>query len=384
MSLAVDNAEPAAPPAPLPGRDYPWYTPRFWHGMRLGDWLSLAGQYRWRVHPARWGMAFSISCVTAANSSLRLVQQTLYGQAIERTEITEPPVFILGHWRSGTTYLHELMMRDERFTTPTSYQCFAPHHLLISEWLVTRMFWWLMPGKRPMDNVALGWNTPQEDEFALCAMNTPSPYRNMAFPNEPRKYFEYLDMEGLSDEELERWRAALLWFVKEITYHAGRRVLLKSPPHTGRVKVLSEMFPGAKFIHLVREPYSLYSSTVKLWKTLNYAQGLQLSEGRDVEEYSFRCLEQMYSGLHRQRTQIDPQSICDVRYEELIRDPVGRLRAAYEELGLDGFDAVEPKLSEYAASKRDYQPNRHRLDETVRDEVARRWGFYFERYGYEV
>ena len=197
-------------------------------------------------------MGLIVTNFALGNSALRLAQQAIFGRAIRETEIKEPPVFILGHWRSGTTYLHELLAQDDRFATPTSYQCFQPHHVLLSEWFVTNLFWWLMPSKRPQDNVKLGWNTPQEDEFALCAMGLPTPYRRMAFPNNGPVDLEYLSMRGLSAEELARWKQALEWFVKLITYHTGRRVLLKSPPHTGRLGVLAEMFPGARFIHLTR------------------------------------------------------------------------------------------------------------------------------------
>lgn len=383
MSAVVEQTENAPLKQPLPGRDYPWYSPRFWHGMCMGDWLRLASENRWRIHPARWAMAATTANFALVNSMLRPLQSAIHGRAIEQTEFGEPPVFIIGHWRSGTTYLHELLMRDERFTTPTSFQCFQPHHLLLTEWLVTRLFWWLMPGRRPMDNVALDWNSPQEDEFALCAIGLPTPYRRMAFPDHGPVHLNYLDMQGLCDDELRRWKDALRWFVKLIAYHRGGRVLLKSPPHTGRVAVLAELFPGAKFIHLTRDPYALYSSTIKLWRALHFAQGFQMSEGTDLQEYVFSCMERMYEGFHRQRGSLAAQDIVDLHYEDLVRDPVGQLRTVYEQLELGGFDGVEAKLAEYADSKRSYQTNRHQLDEPTRLAVAQRWSFYFERYGYQ-
>lgn len=381
MSAVAEQPSPPAQKAVL--HDYPWYSPRFWHGMCLSDWWRLAREHRFRFHPARWAMASTVTCFAISNSMMRLVQQALFRRAVERTEITKPPVFILGHWRSGTTYLHELMMQDQRFNTPTSYQCFQPHHFIISQWLVTRLFWWLMPGKRPMDNVSLDWNSPQEDEFALCAMGVPSSYRSIAFPNDPPVDLQYLNMQGLSARQLEEWQQALLWFVKLVTYYGGGQVLLKSPPHTGRLKILAELFPGAKFIHLVRDPYSLYPSNVRLWRALNFAQGFQLSEGQNVEAFVFECMDRMYSGFHEQREQVDPEIICDLRYEDLVRDPVGQLRGIYERLDLGDFSAVEPNLQKYAESRRNYRPNRHELDEPTRATIADRWSFYFDRYGYE-
>ena len=379
MSAAAvepNQTKPKEKPAPLPGRDYPWYSPRFWHGMSLRPWLKLLAENRFRLHPARVPMAATVTTFAFTNSLWRLLQNAIHGSAIQRTEVKEPPVFILGHWRSGTTYLHELLAHDERFATPTSYQCFQPHHFLLTQPIVTKLFWWLMPSKRPQDNVELGWNTPQEDEFALCAMGLPTPYRRMAFPNNGPVDLNYLNMQGLAADELQQWQDGLQWFAKLITYHTGKRLLLKSPPHTGRAAVLCQMFPGAKFIHLSRDPYALFPSTVKLWRALHFAQGFQLSEGDDLEEYIFTCLETMYSDYNA-------DGIVHLRYEDLIADPVAHLKQAYQTLGLDGFEQVEPKLAKYAASKRSYRPNVHKLEDTTRKAIAQRWKFYFDQFGYE-
>ena len=110
-------------------------------------------------------------------------------------------MFIIGHWRSGTTYLHELMSLDARFFSPTTYQCFAPHHFLVSQWLIARYLGFLMPKQRPMDNMAAGWDRPQEDEFALLTLGAPTPYLRMAFPNDPPPYGEFLNMQGCDPED---------------------------------------------------------------------------------------------------------------------------------------------------------------------------------------
>ena len=41
------------------------------------------------------------------------------------------PVFVIGHWRAGTTLLHELLVRDPRHTYPNTYDCFGPNHFLL-------------------------------------------------------------------------------------------------------------------------------------------------------------------------------------------------------------------------------------------------------------
>src|SRR5262249_46500063 len=156
---------------------------------------------------------------------------------------------------TGTTLLHELLICDERHTFPTAYECFEPNHFLLTEKLMTRFLWFLAPTKRPMDNMAFGWDRPQEDEFALCMLGQPSPYLSIAFPNNGFADAQYLDLEAVQPRALARWKNAFHGFLQTITFRNPKRVVLKSPPHTCRIKVLKQMYPDAVFIHIVRNPY---------------------------------------------------------------------------------------------------------------------------------
>src|SRR5262249_52547031 len=148
--------------------------------------------------------------VSAWHTVLRHLQDLLYGEQVSRTSIDKAPIFIIGHWRSGTTLLHELMILDERHTCPNTYECLDPNHFLLTEWFFRRWVRFLMPSRRPMDNMAAGWERPQEDEFALCMLGVPSPYLTIAFPNNPPQHARYLDLEGLSPAELTSWKRSFL------------------------------------------------------------------------------------------------------------------------------------------------------------------------------
>ena len=372
---------PVKKPAPK-FHPYPFWSPRFWHGLRFSEWIRLCVRHRFRIHPLRWPMAFLITLITPFNSVMSAIQRLVYGKRIDATEITQPPVFIVGHWRSGTTYLHELLELDSRFATPTTYQCFAPRHFLLTEWMMKTFGGWLLPRHRPMDNVTAGWTRPQEDEFALLTLAAPTPYERMAFPNDPPPHMEFLDMEGCDPADLKKFETGLRDFVKAITFLTDKRVLLKSPPHTGRIAFLSRLFPGAKFIHIVRDPFALFPSTVRLWKSLDEVQGLQMPRGKGLEEYVYECLTRMYRGFEKQRLEIDAKNICDLRYEALVQNPVAEVGRVYQELGLDDFEALRRQLEAYVGKQKDYQANKHELDDELKTEIRQRWGEYFERYGY--
>ena len=361
---------------------YPLRTPRFWHGLRFTEWLGLIARHRFRIHPSRWPMAAAITCITPFNSVMGAMQSLCYGSRIAATELREPPIFILGHWRSGTTYLHELMSLDDRFGSPTTYQCFAPRHFLLTECVIARYMGFLMPKQRPMDNMAAGWNRPQEDEFALLTLNAPTPYLRMAFPNEPPPYLELLDMGQVAPGDRARFEQALLYFTRLITFRTGKRLLLKSPPHTGRLETLARLFPGAKFIHITRDPYEIFSSTLRLWESLDDVQGLQRPHHGDLREFVFTAFERMYRGFESQRTKIEANAMLDLRYEDLVRDPLARVQAIYEQLHIDQFEPVAAKIRAHIGEQKDYQPNQHRLEPELRTEIRQRWSGYFERYGY--
>jgi len=313
---------------------------------------------------------------------MRIAQMALMGHRIAKTSVPNNPIFILGHWRSGTTFLQELLAADERFATPTTYQCFAANHFLLTEAVVTRALWFLMPSKRPMDNVAAGWHAPQEDEFALCSMGIPSPYLRMAFPNCGEEYLDYLDMDGLDEQQLQAWQDGLLEFMRRVTLRHGKRLVLKSPTHTGRIGLLANMFPRAKFIHIVRDPYAVVASTLRLWKSLDAVQGLQLPHHHDLEGYVFRAYERMYAGLERHRGKLPENRIIDVRYEDLVENSSETLARVYQQLDLGDFDLIQPKLAEILNSKKNYQTNRHVVDDDLVAKINHHWHHYFERYGY--
>jgi hypothetical protein len=377
----------AIPPKPaksekLETNPYPWYSPRFWHGMRPLAWWSMCARHGFRIHPIRWPMAFLISLITPFNTVMGLMQNLAYGRRIAATEIKDPPVFIIGHWRSGTTYLHELLSLDEHFTSPTTYQCFAPHHCLLTDWMMRTLGGWLIPKQRPMDNMAAGWSRPQEDEFALLTLGAPTPYERMAFPNDEPPHMEFLDMRSCQPEALARFEQAIVHFVKLLTFNTGKRVLLKSPPHTGRIEVLARLFPGAKFIHILRHPFALYPSTMRLWQSLDEVQGLQMPKGRGLDEYVFECLTRMYGGFEDQRQRIDVSAIYEIRYEDLIDNPLGQIEKMYQQLQLGDFRLARDKIAAFVAEQKDYKPNKHRLDDALKSKIRQRWSAYFDRYGY--
>ena len=371
-------------PKPAPINSYPLRAPRFWHGMRAGQWWSMLARNGFRVSPRRLHLAAGVSFFTPFNDVLGFVQHLGYGRAIKKTQLDKDPVFVLGHWRSGTTLMHELLVLDGQFASPSTYSCFAPWHFLVTEDLMVKYGSWLVPDKRPMDNMRAGWTLPQEDEFALMNLGAPTPYLLIAFINAEVPWQNFIDMQGIAPADLEKWRSKFAWFIKALTLrHDQKQLVLKSPPHTGRVAELLRMFPQAKFIHMVRDPRKLYVSTLRLWKSLCDVQGMQpLEDDTQMRAFIWDCLNRMYAAFEAARAQVPAGNLIDVRYEDLIAQPEATVQAIYEQLGLGDFERVRPLVAERFANDREYKVNEHNIDPELEREVLSRWGSYAQRYGY--
>jgi hypothetical protein len=355
-----------------------------WEGCGFFTWLRLLAKNHFAVDWRFLYIAVIITFTSAVHTILRQVQQWLFGEAIARTEIRTAPIFIIGHWRTGTTLLHEYLIQDPRHTYASTYECFDPNHFLLTETFFRRWLWFLTPTQRPMDRMAAGWEHPQEDEFALCMLGQPSPYLGVAFPNNPPMYPEYLDLQGLPPRALARWKATFLGFLKEITFKDPRRLVLKSPPHSCRLKVLLEMFPEARFIHLVRNPYVVFPSTVNLWKSLYRTHGLQRPTLAGLDEQVFATFLRLYDRLEEGKKLIPPGHIHELSYEDLVADPRGQMRLIYEKLGLGEFELYLPRLESYLAKISGYETNRYDLSADLTAKIGDRWRAVIERYGYDV
>jgi hypothetical protein len=369
--------------APKPAR--PEWTPHLWIGCDAFAWARLLVRGRFAVHWSKWYVAAAATAISIAHLALRLAQSAMFGGQVARTPIRHAPVFIIGHWRSGTTLLHELLIRDPRHAFPTTYECLAPNHFLISRSWLPKMFWWLMPSRRPMDNMPAGWDRPQEDEFALCLLGQPSPYARIAFPNTLPADDGSLDLRDVPAWAIQGWKSAFLRFIRQVTLvNRGRRLILKSPPHTCRIKTLLELFPDARFVHIVRDPYVVYASTLNLWRSLFRAHGLQRPTFAGLSGEVLETFVHMHKRLDEARESIPAGRFHEVRYEDLLRDPLERIETIYRDLELGKFEPAREYVEAYLNGVRTYETNRYDLSPAECEAVTQRWRPIIRRYGYPI
>jgi hypothetical protein len=146
---------------------------------------------------------------------------------------------------------------------------------------------------------------------------------------------------------------------------------------------LAKMFPGARFLHIVRDPFVVFPSTKRLWNSLHHVQAMQIDSEKNAEEYVFECFDTMYSAFERDRAELNDDQLHEIRYEELVKDPVSSMEKAYEKLKLGAFEKVRPVFEKQAESMKGYTTNTYQHDPRIISEIAKRWQPFIQRYGYE-
>jgi hypothetical protein len=340
-------------------------------GMTDGAWRSLLRQNRFAIDPPYWPRAAFQSAISVHNSAFARLEDATYGPRVAAAHI-EPPIFILGHWRHGTTHLHNLLALDPNLVAPTLYQTLYPGTFLMTERVVPRLGQPLLLRRRPHDDVALDFGAPNEDELALVNDGAPSPYLSWVFPRRADHYDCFLTFREATGDEVAAWKSSLLGFLKKLAHRDDRPPVLKSPPHTARIGVLLDLFPAARFVHIRRNPYQVFRSARHMYATTMRYWRLQSPPPGDEDDRILRIYREMYDTYFDQRGLIPTGHSCEVTYEDLERDPIGQVGAIYEALGLPGFGAVRPGMEVYLKSIAGYRKNVHsELPEPDRQRVSR-------------
>jgi hypothetical protein len=349
------------------------------------NWLQLLWQNR-GVERAYLARAASVTTLSLLTSPLRWYEHLRYDAAVAQFTPAAPPIFVIGHWRSGTTYLHNLLCQDAQFGYISTLQSMAPEVMFVGHDALHRLFGGRAPTKRPMDNMLVSIDTPQEEEMALASQSLYSTYHQWWFPRHATHYFErYALQEGISRRDARRWAELYQRLVQKLTVrNNGRRIVLKNPSNTGRIRALLEAFPGAKFIHIYRNPYDVFVSTQHLYrKTLPSIQLESISEA-EINDNILQFYRALMCKYLRERELIPAGDLVEVRFEDLERDPLDEMRRVYQTLDLPGWAAAEPAMRDYIGTLSDYQKNTFMFAPDLIAKVNQHWRFAFERWDYPL
>jgi hypothetical protein len=263
-----------------------------------------------------------------------------------------PPVFIVGHWRSGTTLLHNLLAGDPQFCYPTINEALRPYDFYPGpfDFITRSILLRSLPPTRPMDDMPLRPDLPQEDEIALAVMGALSFFNCFYFPADLRETFatEVL-FDNASTEQIDHWTRSVRTYLGKIAaLYPGRRLLVKNPAHSARIPRLREMFPGAKFIHIIRNPADVATSTRKLYLRMLPVVALQQYDASYIDAHVAWSYPELMRRLQDGLQALPHEDFVEIGYAELVQNPLGVLEAVYDRLRLPRFELAVPSFQQRA------------------------------------
>lgn len=251
--------------------------------------------------------------------------------------VLTPPIFITGGWRTGTTFLFRLLATDPRLRAPLPAELANPCRVATMADDERDAFIGagaaahdalhaLNPELRAIHDS--GARLPEE-----CGLAMGTDLRNWAFPSTTR-----LDayVSWLADQDLGPTYANYRKVLQALDRGDGRRWVLKAPPHIAALDHLVQAFPGAVVVILRRDIVETIASGASLFAVFRstYSDHVDAADvGRaqaDQTELWFRR-----AAAYRRDPAPKGATFVDLRYEDLVRDPVAAITAVYAAADLE-------------------------------------------------
>lgn len=278
-----------------------------------------------------------------------LDEKVRYGRKLKNYPTPQNPLFIVSHWRTGSTLLHELMDLDDRFDTPNLLDTIIPEHSLVSMKYYRKFVGHFIGAKRPIDNFSQSIDSASEHEYALLKMTGESPLKAALFHTSQENTYILDEVKSFipkgRSENL--FRKSFINLTKKISMKNSKQPLLKNPWDAMRISWLKEVFPQAKFIHIYRRPEKVIPSTLRMWKKMvkdNLLKGTpynpSLSDGARWYLHFELTIAKDLKG-------ISPEDHVSISYEELIADPVKTIQRVYDGLNMTAPENLNETIPRY-------------------------------------
>lgn len=322
----------------------------------------------------------------------RILENFTQAKKIRDHKLKKDPIFIIGHWRSGTSFLQYLLGQDPQFGYMNKFQVVFPDIFLQSEQFLKPIIQGVPETLniiRDAQNMSinLDLDSPSELEIALTTMLSPtSIHWGHIFPKNAWNYFDkYLFFDTASEKEIREWKRDNHYLIKKTSLkHDGKQLLIKSPGNTCRINKLLEMYPNARFIFIHRNPYDVFYSNKKLWNNLLDNLALQNFTEQQIEQEIIRVYKKLMSRYLKQRDNIPEGQLVELRFEDFVEEPMSELYSAYNSLHLDKFTDSEPEFREFLSNTTDGKTSNYKYEDRIVSLINKNWDFTFSEWNYPV
>lgn len=323
----------------------------------------------------------------------RLMERKKY-KHVHTKQIIPPekhPVFIIGHWRSGTTYLHNLLSKDPGFFYQNKYENFFSDNFLTTEDFFKPVLSKMMNSTYPVKSwksktsKSMDLDTPSESDTALISEISEFTYHwGHLFPRQWKQYFDkYLFLEDISAQELDEWKKTMKSLFNKVYMKKNQgNLLIKNPGDTARIKHLLDIYPAAKFIFIHRNPYDVFYSNLKLWTHVIHTVSLQEISEKEIKDIVLKVYRQLHQQYLIQKQLLRSDQLVETSYEKMIESPIDSLREIYQKLGLSGYQKALPFFTSYVDATLYGNMSRYRNDPDDISEINKQWDFAFDTWKY--
>ncbi|MDN3658660.1 sulfotransferase [Ferruginibacter paludis] len=321
---------------------------------------------------------------------LRWIELAVYKKKISRHTITKDPVFILGFYRSGTSYLHEFLTKDDRLGYHSNFQMVLPEIMLSSEKILLPVFEFICRSFNLRDSVhrvPLSFRFPGEEDATMTTSVNPRGVQwGYFFPKKMNEYFQkYVLFQNLPAAELTAWKQDFIFLLNKISLaNHSKKLVLKSPPNTARIKLLLSIFPNAKFIFIHRNPYEVYVSNKKFWKVIQNTYALAGTKSVNVNSIILDTYSKMMHRYLQEKDLIPEGQLIEIPYAELIQKPLESMRKIYETIHLDDFDYCENKMRSFVEGRKNFVRLEHDIPAEERKVVSEKLAPFIRQWNYPL
>ncbi len=353
-------------------------------GSNVFNFRELARKYKIEnKHKTNFYKAMAVSAIITL---LSVFDRIRYSWLKKSYKSIEPPIFVLGHWRSGTTLLHNFMCLDPKAGYTTTYHTVFPQNIFGLQRLLKRAMHKAMPTHRPHDGLPIHPDNPQEEEFALSHISSQGFYNWFYFAKNRKEFLETLNnWEGLSAEKRQSWLLTYDTLVKRSLLDTGKkRYVSKNPANTFRIPQLLKLYPNAKFVYIYRNPYEVYPSSFGFFKSVISTIGFHDISDAEIKEFVLMVFRQLVDKYEKDRSLIKKENLIEIRYEDFIKSPASYLKQIYTQLELEITPELEEKWNESERKAKSHKTNRNNFDNDLVTETNKYLADYINKKGYNL
>ncbi len=320
----------------------------------------------------------------------RLCSEAAWQANPEHAEVgISRPVFITGLPRTGTTALHRLLTADPASQGLEMWLAQVPQPRPPRDtWPANPVFQYIQDGfsrHHEEHPEFMGLHYMAADQVEECWQLLQQSMRSVSFET-----LAYLPGYSAWLREQD-WTGAYLRHRRNLQviglHDAGRRWVLKNPSHLFALGALLAVYPDALVIQTHRGPRSAIASACSLAAHAS-AGWSPVFTGAVIGRTQLDLWARGLSLFTAERARHDPARFYDVRYDDLVADPVGTAEAIYRYFGLPlsgaAADAIRSLAAASAASRAGGDSgHRYALADygLTGDEVDERFAAYAEAAG---